>query len=330
MTAAERIYQIDNMKAVLIFCVVFGHLLEPFLPLGKYVYMVVYSFHIPLFAFCSGFLAYFSARRVLEKLLWPFLLCQVVYLLFAYFLLGENVALQFTTPYWLLWYLWALTVWTVLLLLVDSKNDRTRLLWLAFSLLLGLAAGFARDVGYTLSLSRIIVFFPFFLFGYYYRNAGWQRLRTLLDSRLCKVALLAAVAVILVFLYRRYANMDVAWFFGVASYDRLDYSLLHRTWIYAFAFVWLFFALSFMPRGRTPISFAGAHAMSVYIGHGLLVMVLLRGAWYASLPAGPLLAAVFALLIVLLLASPPLSRVVETALTCPFSRRRERDAKKVL
>lgn len=51
----SRKYNIDNIRAILIFLVVFGHLLETVdFPLKSLIYSGIYVFHMPAFAFISG------------------------------------------------------------------------------------------------------------------------------------------------------------------------------------------------------------------------------------------------------------------------------------
>lgn len=57
-----RNYKYDNLKALLIFLVVFGHVLES-VP-GEYrriIYLTIYTFHMPMFIYISG---YFSKTTV--------------------------------------------------------------------------------------------------------------------------------------------------------------------------------------------------------------------------------------------------------------------------
>ncbi|MFP3877521.1 acyltransferase family protein, partial [Bacillus paralicheniformis] len=53
----EKDLKISNIKGLLIFLVVFGHLIE--LYKGNYyqIFVLIYAFHMPLFIFISGFLA---------------------------------------------------------------------------------------------------------------------------------------------------------------------------------------------------------------------------------------------------------------------------------
>ena len=60
--------KIDNLKGILIFLVVFGHLLELVITKGhaKYIYELIYSFHMPFFIFLSGYF-YFEEMTDEEK-----------------------------------------------------------------------------------------------------------------------------------------------------------------------------------------------------------------------------------------------------------------------
>ena len=64
----NRIFAIDTIKTLLIFLVVFGHLLE--LNLNgkfKYIYCVIYIFHMAAFVFCSGYLFRFDKKKFITK-----------------------------------------------------------------------------------------------------------------------------------------------------------------------------------------------------------------------------------------------------------------------
>ena len=60
MDCFKRNYKIDNIKALLIFLVVIGHFVDELVgksDVFKCIYIFVYSFHMPLFIFLSGYLS---------------------------------------------------------------------------------------------------------------------------------------------------------------------------------------------------------------------------------------------------------------------------------
>ena len=79
-----RLYSYDNLKFILIFLVVLAHLIEISAPFeGKQqLYTLIYSFHMPVFIFLSGFFAKHSSEKIAFHLLYPYLLFQGLYLLY--------------------------------------------------------------------------------------------------------------------------------------------------------------------------------------------------------------------------------------------------------
>ncbi|WP_052356695.1 acyltransferase family protein [[Clostridium] dakarense] len=60
MNQINKNYFVDNLKVLLIFLVVFGHLIERYINTNDTLmgmYMFIYTFHMPLFIFISGFLS---------------------------------------------------------------------------------------------------------------------------------------------------------------------------------------------------------------------------------------------------------------------------------
>ena len=116
----ERDYFFDNVKAVLMFLVVLGHLLLPihgesFLVVVK---RLIYVFHMPMFVFVSGYFAktfYKNGRYNYRKLLYlgkaylVFVVAiQLVYAISGYQAFSQiNLFSQSGAP----WYLFAMIAW---------------------------------------------------------------------------------------------------------------------------------------------------------------------------------------------------------------------------
>ena len=66
ISQSKRNPYFDTLKALLIFLVVFGHTLElfPFTPAIRATSSFIYSFHMPLFIFVSGFFARWNPKRL--------------------------------------------------------------------------------------------------------------------------------------------------------------------------------------------------------------------------------------------------------------------------
>lgn len=159
----SRIAYYDNLKFLLMMTVVFGHLIGS-LKVDFYTeYLFIYSFHMPLFIFISG---YFSKILIDKKSFWkvfntiliPFILLEIFYSLISFLLYKETINLLI--PEWGLWYLLSLFVWRISLNLIDKIKYSFFIL-----VILSLGIGFLDFDGY-LSIERIITFSPFFYGGY--------------------------------------------------------------------------------------------------------------------------------------------------------------------
>ena len=174
-----REYQYDNLRFLLIALVVLGHLLEIAgeFPHKETLYAVIYSFHMPAFLFLSGMFARFDRSKWIFGMALPYLVLQWLYTAFVEKLGDPWVHVQFSRPYWILWYLFVLAIYTLLLPVYDAPSPTGRWLMVAASVALALLAGFDRSIDYQWSASRLIAFQPWFLLGYYFRRVDGLRAR---------------------------------------------------------------------------------------------------------------------------------------------------------
>lgn len=98
--------------------------------------------------------------KMATRLLLPLLIFQCLYVGLVDLRAGHHVV-SLLRPYWILWFLLSLICWR-LMLPVFARI----LLFVALAFAIALAAGFSKHIGYALSLSRTLYFFPFFLIGY--------------------------------------------------------------------------------------------------------------------------------------------------------------------
>lgn len=65
MNYMERGYQYDNIKFILILFVIFGHLLEYIKgDISENIYRIIYTFHMPVFIFISGYFAKYNRKKL--------------------------------------------------------------------------------------------------------------------------------------------------------------------------------------------------------------------------------------------------------------------------
>ncbi|WP_426701809.1 acyltransferase family protein [Rhodanobacter sp. Col0626] len=266
--------QIDNAKFVLIALVVIGHgmgELRGDSPLLKAAYHFIYLFHIPAFVYLSGSLARteFGVRqgmRWLCTLLIPLLVFQAIYHAWNAWLLHETFEYHITEPYWLLWYLASLACWHLLL---PPMLALGRPLLTACGI--AILAGYAGDIGYPFSLSRTLVFLPFFI-------AGHRHGLDLPGPRSGAVAALLSLAG-LAWLIR---DLDPVWLYGSSAYPDLWGGPL-RAGLLAASAVGVWAVLRLVPRKASPLTAMGRQSLAVYLLHGLLINAATALGLWASL-----------------------------------------------
>ena len=311
MEQKKRNYKIDNGKAVLIFLVVLGHLLE-LRPGGteSFLYLAIYSFHMPAFAFCSGCFAKWKPKRLLRGIFYPYLCFQILYVAFDRCFLKDTFSQPFTRPYWLLWYLMSMAFWLLLLPLI-SRYLHLGLWLLGTSAALALTIGLVPWIGYRFSLSRTIVLFPFFLAGYLCCNGNLfcsgapGKL-----SRLLPLALPAAGAG-LVLLWLNRSVIEPGWLYHSLSYQAGNYTLWIRGILLLNAAAWTLSLLFVLPDRKLPfLSALGENTMAVYLLHGFFIKAAKAdGLFWDSRSENPVPLLLISLALCLLLGNPATKRL---------------------
>lgn len=277
-----REYGFDNLRGLLIISVVLGHLLEicGSFPGAGFLYRTVYSFHMPSFLFLTGYFARFDRRKIVFGLFVPYVIFQTAYILFDRWTLGSDTPLQFTTPYWILWYLMASMLYHLLLPMYDTADPRQQRLALALTFGLSLLAGYDGTVGYRLTLSRFLVFQPWFLLGHYCRRGGWigAMARWWGSRKAVKWLLSGAVAILAVGM--QLVSLGPEILYGAHSYETLSYGPAERCFAGLTALAWIGFGclvLRPLLDRRLPLLTAlGQNTLPVYLLHGFVVRYLQR------------------------------------------------------
>lgn len=170
----ERSYLFDNFKCLLIVLVVFGHILEEYGIFGtsEQIRAVIYSFHMPAFIFISG---YFSKNletcydQAGKKCLVPFFVFNTIWLVITMDTWRVNVLF----PAYVFWYLLSLFFWRITIRFVSRIRFP-----LLFLLLAALYAGYFHEADRFLSISRTLVFYPFFYLGFWFSKDKVAKLRS--------------------------------------------------------------------------------------------------------------------------------------------------------
>lgn len=170
----ERIYALDSLKFFLIILVIYGHIYSG--EQGMYGVRFVYLFHMPLFAYISGFFSSFCSDSCSfysknKKLLLYYVGFQIVYYIICRFL--EIYQMSFTQllfkPFIHLWYLLSLFYWRLFLFIFGKNIKKHLLLSLCFSFCFCLICGFL-NINDEFAIGKTFVLLPFFMLGFYCRE----------------------------------------------------------------------------------------------------------------------------------------------------------------
>lgn len=283
----SRLYGLDNIKFLLIFSVVLGHLLEISLAYEEleWLYRVIYSFHMPAFIFLAGYLARYSRKKMILQFFYTYILFQVFYRLFDYYIMqnntGTGIDMDFIFPFWMLWYLLVLMFLYILIPLIDINGTRERSTLLLGCLVLSLLAGYENYIGQYLSLSRMIYLLPFFVLGFYWKKieketgnaVAFLHVKSFWIRTLITVTVIGSVFYLM-------AEQRISKFalWGSLSYYYGVYNPWIKLIIIAIAIVWIaFFFVVILPgvnRKILIVSTIGRNSFSIYLLHGFVVMLM--------------------------------------------------------
>ena len=271
-----RDHYLDTNKAILIFLVVFGHFLERMIgwqdQVNHALLGTIYFIHMPAFILISGML--YKDNKWLKNILFfislyiPF---QILFPVFdalwsGTFRISWNIIER---PYWILWYLMGMMVWTLLThILLKIKHFA-----FPIAILLSLLIGLSPWNNYQYSIGRIFTFFPFFIFGTLYGKVIFQYLQQLKQLRF-----IAAFTLFDIFVVVYLSQLNPFWLYGSLSYAQLHVSAWTgiglRLLFLSISFVGslALFALVGLIKGR--FIALGQHTLPVYLLHGFVVMLI--------------------------------------------------------
>lgn len=298
----------------MLFLVVFGHLLECFSSTaGDNVYRVIYSFHIPVLIFISGYFARFNRWKIISSLIYPYILFQVFYICFEGQLYGiPDIEIQFSTPTWLLWYLMALIWYYLLIPFIDSRRLFIRGSVIAGAVLLSVLAGFFTDIGYFMTLARFFTFWPYFIAGYYLGHpidVSDASIHKLFQKRFFRNAarIISVCLVCLLTLVVRYGTrFSKRVLYGSYPYKNAEYTPSTKIMLLLIGLIWIVFLLTVIPNVKIPLmSSIGGASLPVFLMHGFCVRLLNHYKFFSySTLENILLALVISFGILLLFGNP--------------------------
>lgn len=219
----KRVVYFDYLKALLVFFVVVGHALDPFVDNvgAKALFLTIYSFHMPLFIFLSGYFAKWNWKKCVAYFL-IYIFVSAIYTA-VQLISTSSTKISFMTvlngfiyPQWTLWFLLAMPFW-----LLTTKLIKNVKIWhICLAVVLTLAIGFVPLKGTFLTYSRIFYFMPVFLFGRWCRQNKDKFLKAVeklrrVDVKVVSAIMLALTLVLMLFVFK---DLKHSFFYGSGRY----------------------------------------------------------------------------------------------------------------
>ncbi len=268
---------LDSCKATLIFLVVLGHFLERMIgwkdPIAHTLLGTIYFIHMPAFILVSGIL--FKDKNWLKNIFFFLSLYLPFQFLFpafdaiwsGQFKFNWNI---FERPYWILWYLQGMMLWTLLAhLFIKIKFP------VIISLIFALCIGLSPWNNYQYSIGRIFTFFPFFMIGVVYGKTILQKIQQL------KLATVFGGLIILgIASYVYFSQINPFWLYGSLSYAQLKVSSWQgigiRMGLLLTSSLGIFALFALVKLLNPRFIQLGKNTLPVYLLHGFVVMLIAR------------------------------------------------------
>ena len=304
-------YLVDNIKILLIFLVVFNHIIAFQLVKAdqtvRFIWYGITIFHMPAFIFVSGYLSKKpqDVLKNVKNLLIPYILGYTLTWA-SQIWLGNHMDYELLRPSGtVMWYVLALFAYR----LTIEAFGKIRFI-VPVSIIFALWAGTRMEFSTFLSASRIVVFFPFFVAGYLWKSEYTKVIRKFKGK-----IVLALISVILLFIVTNYMignSIPVDLFRGNHSYlasgmENTEGRVV-RGLMYLVSFTIIFALLALMPDRRHPFIFLGRNTMGIYFFH-YPILILMNGLLILKIPQLMNVWALFGIsvLFVLVLGSHPVN-----------------------
>lgn len=270
----ERNYLMDNMKAVMLFLVAFGHLLDVYkgetgleICTMKYIYL----FHMPMFAFVTG---YFTKNvekarnNAFNKSLIPYIILQGCYCIMALIMIRIGLAsynsdvfsASLVLPTSAFYYLLAVFFWK--LFAKDLSKLRHPFI---FSVFMGVCISFTKDTEFHVGYGAVFSLLPFFVLGMICKQEYIEKIR--------KMPLFAAIGILLIgilpAIYLPYAIHSIRMTYAACGFSNLE-GAFYRLVFYIIAILLGIALMRIMPEKKTFFSGIGTAALAVYGGSTFL------------------------------------------------------------
>ena len=320
MQAKERISYYDNLKFVLILLVVIGHIIGCQLNINYMtgIYLFIYSFHMPLFIFITGFFAKkledngkFRLNKVINYVL-LYLIFKTLLFLFLRFILHQDIEFYIFTEGDVPWYILSCALWISITYLIKDVKPKYAFIT---SIILALLIGYDYYIENVFVLSRTIVFYPFFLLGFYVSKDKLNNFINVIHKRKYQILSLVCLISILVLLILLADNIGFIKnfllaktpYYFITPFNNMFVYPLFRLLLLLLAFIISIMAMALVPRRKMFFTKLGPRTLQIYVLHIFFVYIIFytRIGTYLSDVFGnfyPLITIVYAVILTLFLS----------------------------
>ncbi len=277
----NRIRKWDILKFFLMFCVVLGHFADYHAAdseIARSLFLLIYSFHMPLFIFVSGLFS----KRMIDERRWDKILGYLVLyfftkvLVFAYdAIFKQEFEFRLFGETGLAWFMFALFAFA--LITVGASRFKPAYVFV-FALVLSLLTGYDNSVNSELVISRIIVFYPFYYAGYCIDPKKLENLSRKIPAKLVSLVLIGVLIWVAFTFEGLYCVRPM--FTGQHPYKSLgageDFGPLIRLACYAVSALACLCLVVLTPnrKGRSAVAKLGQFTLSVYVFHYIILKLL--------------------------------------------------------
>ena len=270
----QRDAMMDNLKALLLFCVAFGHTLDVYKGAGGielYLMKYIYLFHMPLFAFITG---YFTKNldkareNAVGKCLTPYLVFQGIYVIMANVMIKLGLAAfnsnvfnsSIIVPSSAFYYLLAVFFWKMF-----AKDIMKLRCPLIISILLGEVISLTQMDELHIGYGAVFYLLPFFVMGVLCDSEFIKKIRNIPKV----VAVIILMLGILPAIYLPYAIHSVRMTYSSVGFGNLE-GMAYRLLYYVIAMLMGMALICLMSEKKNIFTNIGKSSILVYAGSTFL------------------------------------------------------------
>lgn len=305
----KRDLTIDSIKGFLIILVVLGHIIGSNIDhnINLYIRNLIYLFHMPLFIFISGNLT--NTDRIKTntiKLLETYIVFQIIY-----YNTQLDLFEMIVYPNWILWYIFSLISWRLMTYVLKDVIQKHFKVTITTAIILSLLIGYT-SLSYPFSLSRTIVYFPFFLTGYYLRGKNIIKYIKAIKIQTVSIFLIPILA------FLTFINFDLTFItHGSHPYTNL-YGIAYRGIYFAIAIILSVTTIKLI-KINSLLTNIGLNSLTFYLYHGLLVKFIHYIVIKYNMPTNPLYILVYTAFVIIILTYTSKFKTLNSFIFNPLS-----------